>query len=184
MHHLELAKPCVRHEGRHVLQALSVNLRRQTLDGAARNIGKLRTAIENVKRTDTQRLQNEYRRLLTGLRQQGALPPGTQEDGAAGGDPLPLSSDWLANPQVPHDILQEAVSLLLLLLEKASFTVSVISPCTRMPGKVLWILPKRLMWEGACVLAHESRSTRPLAAALELGMCLCHRTWISAHAVE
>lgn len=39
------------------MQALSVNIRKQTLDGAARNITRLNTAIEAVKRTDTQRLQ-------------------------------------------------------------------------------------------------------------------------------
>ena len=26
------------------------------------------------------------------------------------GDPLPVGNDWLANPAVPHDIIQEAVS--------------------------------------------------------------------------
>ena len=88
-----------------------MNIRKQTLDGAGRNISRLRQSIETVKRTDTQRLQNEYQRLLTGLRQQGALP-GNESDreGAMGGNPLPVGGDWLANPQVPNDILQEAVS--------------------------------------------------------------------------
>ena len=92
-------------------QALSVNIRKQTLDGAGRNITRLRQSIETVKRTDTQRLQNEYQRLLSGLRQQGALP-GNENDreGATSGNPLPVGGDWLANPQVPNDILQEAVS--------------------------------------------------------------------------
>ena len=91
-------------------QALSVNIRKQTLDGATRNIARLKNSIESVKRTDTQRLQNEYQRLLTGLRQQGALP-GNESDreGAMAGNPLPVGGDWLANPQVPNDILQEAV---------------------------------------------------------------------------
>jgi DNA excision repair protein ERCC-2 len=91
------------------LQALSVSIRKRTLDGAARNIARLNTAIETVKRTDTQRLQNEYQRLLSGLRQQGALP-GADHEGATAGNPLPAGNDWLANPQVPNDILQEAVS--------------------------------------------------------------------------
>ena len=39
------------------MQALSVNIRKQTLEGASRNIARLNTAIETVKRTDTQRLQ-------------------------------------------------------------------------------------------------------------------------------
>ena len=29
---------------------------------------------------------------------------------SATGDPLPVGNDWLANPTVPHDIIQEAVS--------------------------------------------------------------------------
>ena len=64
-----------------------MNLRKQTLDGAARNISRLNAAIENVKRTDTQRLQNEYQKLLTGLRSQGALPSNENEGGTSG-DPL------------------------------------------------------------------------------------------------
>ena len=61
-----------------------MNLRKQTLDGAARNISRLNAAIENVKRTDTQRLQNEYQKLLTGLRSQGALPSNENEGGTSG----------------------------------------------------------------------------------------------------
>ena len=48
-------------------QALSVNLRQQTLDAASRNIGRLRAAIERVKATDADRLRNEYNRLVSGL---------------------------------------------------------------------------------------------------------------------
>lgn len=89
-----------------------MNIRKQTLDGAGRNISRLRASIETVKRTDTQRLQNEYQRLLTGLRNQGALPgnESDREGAMGGGNPLPVGGDWLANPQVPNDILQEAVS--------------------------------------------------------------------------
>lgn len=58
-------------------------------------------------------LQNEYQRLLSGLRQQGALPgAGNDNEGATAGNPVPAGNDWLANPQVPADILQEAVRLL------------------------------------------------------------------------
>ena len=67
-----------------MLQALSVNLRKQTLDGAARNISRLNATIENVKKTDTQRLQNEYSKLLSGLRQQGTLPGNENEGGTSG----------------------------------------------------------------------------------------------------
>ena len=50
-----------------LLQALSVNLRQQTLDAASRNIGRLKAAIERVKATDADRLRDEYNRLVSGL---------------------------------------------------------------------------------------------------------------------
>ncbi len=46
------------------LQALSVNLRQHTLDGALRNVSRLKSAIETVKRTDANRLRQEYDRLV------------------------------------------------------------------------------------------------------------------------
>ena len=51
----------------HALQALSVTLRKQTLDGAMRNVGKLKAAVDKCKETDAQRLTNEYQRLVGGL---------------------------------------------------------------------------------------------------------------------
>ena len=84
------------------VQALSVNLRQQTLDAAGRNIGRLRTAIERVKATDADRLRSEYGRLVSGLQQQGTLPQPSRS-------PLP-ADDTLANPALPDDILREAVS--------------------------------------------------------------------------
>lgn len=51
----------------HPLQALSVTLRKQTLDGAMRNVGKLKAAVDKCKETDAQRLTNEYQRLVGGL---------------------------------------------------------------------------------------------------------------------
>ncbi len=49
------------------LQALSVTLRRQTLDSAMRNVGKLKAAVDKCKATDEQRLKAEYQRLIGGL---------------------------------------------------------------------------------------------------------------------
>lgn len=48
-------------------QALSVTLRRQTLDSAMRNVGKLKAAVDKCKATDEQRLKAEYQRLIGGL---------------------------------------------------------------------------------------------------------------------
>ena len=50
-----------------LLQALSVTLRKQTLDGAMRNVGKLKAAVDKCKETDATRLTNEYKRLVGGL---------------------------------------------------------------------------------------------------------------------
>ena len=52
---------------RHAVQALSVTLRKQTLDGAMRNVGKLKAAVDRCKETDATRLTNEYKRLVGGL---------------------------------------------------------------------------------------------------------------------
>lgn len=93
-----------RDQRRNHVQALSVNLRQNTLDAASRNIGRLRSAIERVKATDADRLRNEYSRLVSGLQQQGAL-------GQPSNSPLP-ADDTLANPALPDDILREAVRML------------------------------------------------------------------------
>lgn len=87
-------------------QALSVNLRQQTLDNAGRNITRLNSAIERAKSTDAQRLKDEYQRLVRGLRTQGNLPSADPRPGGSGGE------DWLANPALPEDIMREAVSII------------------------------------------------------------------------
>ena len=62
------------------IEALSVNLRSQTLDAAQRNITTLNTRIAEVKQTDRQRLQDEYERLVSGLANQGAISRQRGED--------------------------------------------------------------------------------------------------------
>ena len=82
-------------------QALSVDLRQRTLDGALRNCTSLSAAVDRAKVHDAARLRSEYERLLGGLRERGALPGGM--------GPLPAGEDWLANPALPDDVLREAV---------------------------------------------------------------------------
>jgi DNA excision repair protein ERCC-2 len=95
------------------IEALSVNLRPQTVDNAVRNIGTLNRAIERAKATDERRLRAEYERLVSGMSAQGTLGGGA--GGGAGGDEDSGSGgphggeDWLANPVIPADVLREAV---------------------------------------------------------------------------
>ncbi|CAH8336893.1 unnamed protein product [Eruca vesicaria subsp. sativa] len=77
------------------VEALSVSVRRSTLQGATRNLNKIKQEIDRrFKETDAERLQAEYNRLVEGL----AL----RED-------LSETDQWLANPALPHDILKEPV---------------------------------------------------------------------------
>lgn len=76
------------------IEALSVSVRRQTLEGATRNLSKMSQEIDRLKATDADRLRSEYNRLVDGLAQRGNLP---------------VTDNWLANPILPDDILKEAV---------------------------------------------------------------------------
>ncbi|KAK9146708.1 hypothetical protein Sjap_006611 [Stephania japonica] len=76
------------------IEALSVCVRQQTLDGATRNIHRISQEIDRLKATDAGRLRAEYNRLVEGLAQRGDLS---------------VSDTWLANPALPDDILREAV---------------------------------------------------------------------------
>ncbi|OII73955.1 DNA repair related protein [Cryptosporidium ubiquitum] len=55
------------------IEALSVNMNRQILNGAARNLRTLKSEIENLSSLDEQRLQDEYTRLIQGLRNSGQI---------------------------------------------------------------------------------------------------------------
>ncbi|XP_010278066.1 PREDICTED: DNA repair helicase XPD isoform X2 [Nelumbo nucifera] len=76
------------------IEALSVSIRTQTLEGATRNLSKMSQEIERLKATDAGRLRAEYNRLVEGLAQRGNLP---------------ITDNWLSNPVLPNDILKEAV---------------------------------------------------------------------------
>ncbi|KAK6937520.1 DEAD2 [Dillenia turbinata] len=76
------------------IEALSVSVRRQTLEGASRNLSRMAQEIDRFKATDAGRLCAEYNRLVEGLAQSGNLP---------------ITDTWLSNPALPDDILKEAV---------------------------------------------------------------------------
>ncbi|XP_014752139.1 general transcription and DNA repair factor IIH helicase subunit XPD isoform X2 [Brachypodium distachyon] len=76
------------------IEALSVSIRKQTIQGAKGNLRHISQQIDRFKATDASRLNAEYRRLVDGLAQRGNLP---------------ISDAWLANLALPDDILKEAV---------------------------------------------------------------------------
>ncbi|KAH9318268.1 hypothetical protein KI387_020037, partial [Taxus chinensis] len=76
------------------IEALSVNIREQTLTGATRNVNKMAEIVDRFKTSDADRLRREYNRLVEGLAQR---------------DDLPISDTWISNPILPDDIVREAV---------------------------------------------------------------------------
>ncbi|KAL4385207.1 hypothetical protein GQ457_15G022780 [Hibiscus cannabinus] len=76
------------------IEALSVSIRRQTLEGATRNLTRISQEIDGFKATDASKLRAEYNRLVEGLALRGNLP---------------IADNWLSNPALPDDILKEAV---------------------------------------------------------------------------
>jgi DNA excision repair protein ERCC-2 len=79
------------------IDALSVNIREATLRKSLGNINRLRDGITHMRDSDRDRLQSEYRRLVSGLSTRGILPASASHD------------DVLANPVIPEDILEETV---------------------------------------------------------------------------
>ncbi|WFC94546.1 DNA helicase [Malassezia brasiliensis] len=76
------------------IESLSIDLTRPTLDNAYRCINQLSEKVDEVKKADSSKLQDEYTRLVEGLQQQS-------DDREA--------ETFLANPVLPADLLQEAV---------------------------------------------------------------------------
>lgn len=79
------------------IDALSVSLREVTLRRSLGNLNRLRSELEDVRRTDRNRLQEEYSRLLRGLSTTGLV---SQHD---------VTDLTLANPVVPADVMEETV---------------------------------------------------------------------------
>ncbi|RCH91594.1 DNA-dependent ATPase of the nucleotide excision repair factor 4 complex, partial [Rhizopus azygosporus] len=76
------------------IESLSIDLTRPMLDASARSIGILSEKIEEIKKTDAQRLKNEYTKLVEGLR-----------DASTARD----EDTFMASPVLPDDLLKEAV---------------------------------------------------------------------------
>ncbi|KAJ7632611.1 hypothetical protein FB45DRAFT_912930 [Roridomyces roridus] len=76
------------------IESLSIDLTRPMLDSAGRSISKLSDKIEEIKTTDAAKLQDEYARLVNGLKE-----PSDDED----------EDSFMSNPLLPDDLLNEAV---------------------------------------------------------------------------
>ncbi|ORZ26023.1 hypothetical protein BCR42DRAFT_458082 [Absidia repens] len=76
------------------IESLSIDLTRPILDAGARSVGLLADRITEIKKTDRQKLENEYSKLVEGLR-----------DASAARD----EDTFMANPVLPDDLLKEAV---------------------------------------------------------------------------
>ncbi|EOA92980.1 TFIIH basal transcription factor complex helicase subunit, partial [Anas platyrhynchos] len=51
--------------------SMGVNITRRTLDRCQANVATLQATIQKIKDTDAERLRDEYRRLVEGLREAG-----------------------------------------------------------------------------------------------------------------
>uniref|UniRef100_A0A673L9Z3 DNA 5'-3' helicase n=1 Tax=Sinocyclocheilus rhinocerous TaxID=307959 RepID=A0A673L9Z3_9TELE len=76
------------------IDSMSVNITRRTLDRCQTNVETLQNTISRIKETDAAKLQEEYRRLVEGLKEANVARE---------------TDMYLSNPVLPDDILQEAV---------------------------------------------------------------------------
>ncbi|KAH0631628.1 hypothetical protein JD844_006058 [Phrynosoma platyrhinos] len=73
------------------IDSMGVNITRKMLDRCQGNVATLQAAIQNIKETDAQKLKEEYRRLVEGLREASVARE---------------TDVYLANPVLPDEILQ------------------------------------------------------------------------------
>jgi DNA excision repair protein ERCC-2 len=76
------------------IESLSIDIFDETLKKASRGVTSLEKKIENMKKTDAEKLQNEYQKLVEGLRE---------------ADQAREDDTFMANPVLPDDLLKEAV---------------------------------------------------------------------------
>eukprot|EP01138_Halocafeteria_seosinensis_P011899 gb/GECG01012161.1/.p1 GENE.gb/GECG01012161.1/~~gb/GECG01012161.1/.p1 ORF type:complete len:845 (+),score=112.20 gb/GECG01012161.1/:1-2535(+) len=99
------------------IEALSITLNKRMLSVADSNLNKLDTEVKRMKEADSQRLQDEYQRLVQGLSNSGAFGDAhprssaqnngntrqQQQEGTGGGE------EMLAAPVLPQDVVEEAL---------------------------------------------------------------------------
>ncbi|KAJ3417617.1 hypothetical protein HDV05_000074 [Chytridiales sp. JEL 0842] len=75
-------------------ESLSIDLTRPILDASSRSVATLADKIQELKASNSEKLQTEYSRLVEGLRQEQIHRQ---------------AEDYIANPVLPDDLLEEAV---------------------------------------------------------------------------
>lgn len=75
-------------------ESLSIDIYRPMLDASSRSIQALSRKVDDLKNSNSQKLQNEYQRLVEGLRE---VQQSRETD------------EVMANPILPDEILQESV---------------------------------------------------------------------------
>ena len=76
------------------IESLSIDLTEDSLRKASRGANNLERKIEEMKESDSEKLQNEYQKLVQGLRE---------------ADEARAEDAFMANPALPDDLLKEAV---------------------------------------------------------------------------
>lgn len=76
------------------IESLSIDLTRPMLDSAYRSVDQLAKRVDEVKKTDAAKLQDEYSKLVEGLQQSS-----TERE----------AETFMANPVLPEDLLKEAI---------------------------------------------------------------------------
>lgn len=76
------------------IDSMSVNITRRTLDRCQSNVETLQTTIQKIKETDAAKLNEEYRRLVEGLKEANVARE---------------TDVYMGNPVLPDEILKEAV---------------------------------------------------------------------------
>ncbi|KAF8582332.1 DNA repair helicase [Ramaria rubella] len=76
------------------IESLSIDLTRPMLDSAARSVSKLGDKIDDIKKTDASKLQDEYTKLVEGLQE---------------AEEVREEEIFMANPVLPDDLLKEAI---------------------------------------------------------------------------
>lgn len=117
------------------IEALSVTIDKRMINASLRSVNDLATQVDQIKKSDSDKLMNEYRALVSGLAEQQRIRSGgnnaasssssssssstnantainvddTQGEASQQQPLTRMADNWMANPVLSNDILEEAV---------------------------------------------------------------------------